>query len=188
MSPSDADDLAGLAQRMRLVRGRFGYSQRKLARLSGVSNAAISMIEKGTLNPSIGTMVKILRAFPISMAEFWQSAPTEMEKVVFRFDELRRITNNRVRFWQIAGAGEHSMLFQYERYEPGADTGVSQMDQACEMIGMVIEGRLNIRVGDHADVLGEGDVYRFDGRVPHRLFVRGKRPVIMVSCTTPAVF
>lgn len=190
MPPPSAehDDLADLAQRLRLTRTRFGYSQRKLGRLSGVSNAAISMIEKGTLNPSIGTMVKILRAFPISMAEFWRGDPPQGEQVIFRFDELRKIANNRIRYWQVTSAREPSMIFQYERYEPGADTGLSKVDRECEMIGIVIEGRLQVQIGEVSAVLGEGDAYRLDGRVPHRFVVRGTKPVTMVSCTSPAVF
>lgn len=182
------EDLDRVDQRLRLVRERFGYSQRKLAKLSGVSNAAISMIEKGTLNPSVGTMVKLLRAFPISMAEFWQSEPASLEQVFFRFEDLRRITSNKVQFWQLASARESGILFQYERYDVGADTGLSQMEEDCEMIGIVIEGTLHVQIGDRGQLLQRGDLYKFDGRIPHRFRVRGRQPVIMVSCTTPAVF
>ena len=184
----DGEELERVDQRLRLIREKFGYSQRKLAKLSGVSNAAISMIEKGTLNPSVGTMVKLLRAFPISMAEFWQTEPASLEQVFFRFEDLRRITSNKVQFWQVASERDPSILFQYERYEPGADTGVSQMEEDCEMIGIVIEGSLHVQIGDRDQVLREGDVYKFDGRIPHRFRVRGRKVVTMVSCTTPAVF
>ncbi|WP_282610665.1 helix-turn-helix domain-containing protein [Pelagibius sp. Alg239-R121] len=182
------EELDRVDQRLRLIREKFGYSQRKLAKLSGVSNAAISMIEKGTLNPSVGTMVKLLRAFPVSMAEFWQTEPSSMKKVFFRFEELRKITNNRVQFWQIAADSDPSFLFQYECYEAGADTGLSQMEEECEMVGIVIEGNLRVQVGDHDQIMRAGDVYKFDGRIPHRFRVRGKKPVTMVSCTSPAVF
>lgn len=190
-TPGVPDAFQDTGLRLRLLRRRFGYSQRKLARLSGVSNAAISMIENGTLNPSIGTMVKILRALSISMADFWQNEPQAMadrEQVFFRFEDLKKIANNKARFWQVPAGTDPSMIFQYECYEPGADSGVSQMQEECEMVGIVVEGAITFDVGDHSRVLRQGDVYRFDGRIPHRFRVRGKEPVTMVSCTSPAVF
>ena len=36
--------------------------------------------------------------------------------------------------------------------------------------------------------LAAGDAYRFNGRIPHRLRVRGRGPGITVSCTDPPVF
>ncbi len=182
----DATEDVGL--RLRLTRERFGYSQRKLSKLSGVSNAAISMIEKGTLNPTVGTMVKLLRAFPISMSEFWQAEPVSSEKVFFNRDELKKISNNRITYWQITSDREPTIIFQYERYETGADTGFSQMEEDCEMIGIVLAGTIAVDFADRGQLLREGDAYRFDGRVPHRFRVRGDEPVTMVSCTSPAVF
>ena len=43
-------------------------------------------------------------------------------------------------------------------------------------------------VGDERRVLRNGDAYRFNGRIPHRLRVIGDQPVVSVSCTTPPVF
>ncbi len=184
----DNPDTNEVGKRLRLTREKFGYSQRKLGKLSGVSNAAISMIEKGSLNPTIGTMVKLLRVFPLSMAEFWQAEPISLEKVFFRFEELNAITNNKVRYWQVASNKDPTILFQYEKYEVGADTGLSQMQEECEMIGIVINGVLAVEIGDQTQLLREGDVYKFDGRIPHRFRVRGNKAVTMVSCTSPAVF
>ena len=117
------DDTEDVGFRLRLTRERFGYSQRRLSKLSGVSNAAISMIEKGSLNPTVGTMVRLLRAFPISMSDFWQAEPVSAEKVFFHRDELKKISNNRITYRQVTSDRDPSIIFQYERYEPGADTG-----------------------------------------------------------------
>ena len=174
--------------RLRTLRQRYGFSQRKLARLSGVSNASISLIEKDKINPSLGTLVRILGAFPVSMAEFWQLEPLREAGVFFRFRELEKISSNNVTFWQVNPNPANSMIFQYERYEPGADTGDSKVSSDCEMVGIVIQGRIDIAVGEQSQILGPGDAYRFNGRIPHRFKVQGNKPVIMVSSTTPAVF
>jgi transcriptional regulator with XRE-family HTH domain len=62
-----------ISTRLRAARKQHGLSQRRLARQSGVSNATISLIEKGDLNPTVSTLFKILSAFPMSITEFWES-------------------------------------------------------------------------------------------------------------------
>ena len=177
-----------VGDRLRSVRMKFGFSQRKLAQLSGVSNASISLIEKGYSNPSLGTLVKLLGVFEMSMAEFWQLDLSETEQVFFRFNELNKISNNQVTFWQVNPSVDNKLIFQYERYEIGADTGESKIPTDCEMVGMVVEGHIDISVGEHNKLLGPGDAYRFNGKIPHRFRVKGNKPAIMISTTTPAVF
>ena len=175
-------------QRLRSIRTKHGLSQRKLAKLSGVSNASISLIEKDKINPSLGTLVKILSVFEMSMAEFWQLESSSIEQLFFRFDQLEKIINNQVTYWQVNPSPDNSMIFQYEKYDVGADTGESKIAIDCEMVGIVIEGRIDISIGENSKILGPGDAYQFNGCIPHRFRVQGNKPVIMVSSTTPAVF
>ena len=177
-----------VGERLRSVRVKFGYSQRRLAKLSGVSNASISLIEKDKINPSLGTLIKLISVFEISMVEFWQIESSRSEQIYFKFNELEKIVSNHVTFWQVNPSAKNSMVFQYEKYDVGADTGESMVSVDCEMVGIVIEGRIEINVGKDSKILGPGDAYRFNGRLPHRFRVQGNKTVIMVSATTPAVF
>ncbi len=178
-----------VATRLRIARQRYGLSQRKLAAMSGVSNATISLIEKDQLNPSVGTLFKIVSAFPMSMTEFWEAEPTRQGRVFYSFADLTEIRHNKVTYWQIGETTpDCAMIFQYERYEPGMDGKEIQTKQDAEMVGFVIEGRLELTVGDQRRVLKSGDGYRFNGKVPHRFKVVGHEPVTAVSCTVPPVF
>ena len=60
-----------LGVRLQLLRVRSGLSQRRLASLSGVSNATISLIEHGKTDPSMGLMKRILESLDVSFAEFF---------------------------------------------------------------------------------------------------------------------
>ena len=64
-----------ISTRLRAARNQYGLSQRRLARQSGVSNATISLIEKGNLNPTVSTLFKLLSAFPMTITEFWETDP-----------------------------------------------------------------------------------------------------------------
>ena len=180
---------ATLGQRLRTVRRTYGLSQRKLARLAGLSNATISLIEKDRLNPSIGTMFKILSVFPISIAEFWEAESPKLDRIFYGFEELTKIRHNKVTYWTVGEASPGStMTFQYERYEPGMDGKEVSTAIETEIVGFILEGRLEVTVGDHRRILKAGDAYRFDGRIPHRFKTVGKTPATSISCTVPPVF
>ena len=175
--------------RLRQVRQRYAMSQRTLARQSGVSNATISMIENGSLNPTVSTLFKLLAAFPISITEFWENDPIDTAQVFYTAEDLTRIDHNKVTYWRVGrGTPGDQMTFQYERYAPGMDGGEIRIDQDHEIAGFILEGRLELTVGDQKRVLKAGEAYRFNGRIPHRLRVVGRNPVVSISSTTPPVF
>jgi len=57
--------------RLKRIRDAFGFSQRELAKRSGVTNSSISMIEQGQVSPSIQSLSRILASFPISLSDFF---------------------------------------------------------------------------------------------------------------------
>ncbi len=185
----DRTQIEDLATRLRLARGRYGLSQRKLAKQSGVSNATISLIEKGRYNPTVGTLFKLVSALPMSITEFWGFELGEPEQVFFSFEELTRIKHNKVTYWIVGdSAPGGTMAFQYERYEPGMDGREVQTEEEAEVAGIVIEGALEVTVGEQSRILRAGDAYRFSTRIPHRFRLVGKQPATSVSCTIPPVF
>ncbi|MDE0841534.1 MAG: helix-turn-helix transcriptional regulator [Porticoccaceae bacterium] len=69
------------ARRLREIRSKIGLSQRQLAKAAGVANATISQIESGTLNPTVGTLKKVLNGIPISLGEFFADDFSYSEQV-----------------------------------------------------------------------------------------------------------
>lgn len=57
-----------------IIRGRntLDWSQSELARMSGVTSAAISLLEKGDRLPSLWSLLKICNAFSCSISELLQ--------------------------------------------------------------------------------------------------------------------
>lgn len=60
-----------LGLRLKAIREFYGWSQRELAKRAGVPNSAISVIEQGSVSPSITSLEKVLKGFPISLADFF---------------------------------------------------------------------------------------------------------------------
>lgn len=60
-----------LGLRLKALREFYGWSQRELAKRAGVPNSAISVIEQGAVSPSVLSLEKVLKGFPITLADFF---------------------------------------------------------------------------------------------------------------------
>jgi transcriptional regulator with XRE-family HTH domain len=175
--------------RLKKVREMHHFSQRQLAKRCGVSNAMICLIEKGKTRPSLGLLKNILEAFPISVADFFSLELAQPARPFYRSAELTEIGSGLVSYRQVGtGAPETKLQMLLERYAPGADTGRTLIRHDAEEGGVIISGHLEVTVGDALQVLGPGDAYLFNSRIPHRFRNTGKEPCVLVSACTPPSF
>jgi transcriptional regulator with XRE-family HTH domain len=178
-----------VGSRLRHVRTRHGLSQRELAKRAGVTNSTVSLIESNRSNPSVGALKRILDGIPISLAEFFAIEPEPSKKIFYQADELVEIGKGPISYRQVGDVlfGRSLQLLK-ERYEPNADTGKVPLVHDGEEAGIVLNGRLEVTVGDERRVLGPGDAYYFDSRSPHRFRCVGPAACEVVSACTPPTF
>lgn len=175
--------------RLRSLREKRGLSQRELAKRAGVSNAIISLIEQNRTSPSVGSLKKVLDGLPISLAEFFAMELPSMPQVFFNPDELVEIGGGRISYRQVGRNLEgRALQILHERYAVGADTGEVMLRHDSEEGAVVIRGRLEVTVGNQRRVLGPGDAYYFDSRLPHRFRNVGDGECEVVSACTPPSF
>lgn len=175
-----------VGKQLRAVRNAFGLSQRELAKRAGVTNGMISLIEQDRVSPSIGSLQKILSAFPMTMAEFFTRDMEGHDNVVFRENELPNVGTKDIRYRLVAASRhDRKMSILSEVYEPETDTGEDLLTHSGEEGGVVTEGELELTVAGKTWVLGPGDAYYFDSRLPHRFRNTGKTPARVVSANTP---
>ncbi|MBO9453585.1 cupin domain-containing protein [Paracoccus sp. R12_1] len=193
MSDTDFD----IGTRLRLLRQDRRLSQRQLAARAGVTNGLISMIEQNKISPSVANLKKILDGLTTSMVDFFMETEEE-PRTFWAHDELPEIrsatvhgpeaTAAKLSLLRIGRADRNSLMMLHESYDPGADTGETLYSHEAEEAGIVIEGRIEITVGDEVSELGPGDAYIFDSRRPHRFRNTGDTRCVIVSACTPPTF
>ena len=175
-----------VGKQLRAVRTAFGLSQRELAKRAGVTNGMISLIEQDRVSPSVGSLQKVLSAFPMTMAEFFTRDMEGREEVVFRAKELPDVGTDNIQYRLVAAARrDRKMSILWESYEPDSDTGEDLLSHDGEEGGVVVEGQLELTVGGKTWVLGPGDAYYFDSRLPHRFRNTGDVRARIVSANAP---
>ena len=80
------------------------------------------------------------------------------------------------------------MCILREVMPPGTDTGDSMLLHEGEEGGVVIEGEVEVTVGDQVRVLRAGEAYYFESKIPHRFRNIGEVDAVIFSANTPATF
>ena len=186
-----------IGARLKAMRTAAQLSQRDLAERGGVPHAQISNIERNKISPSISTLRKILSGLGTSMADFFEGERVLPQGPFFGFDELLDLTSKvaanaigadggRMYFRQIGDARMHNLQILHEIYEPDADTGETLLQHASSEGGFIIEGELEVTVGDEVRILRAGESYLFDSRIPHRFRnVSSGRTIAISACSPP---
>ncbi len=182
-----------IGKRLQEIRNAHGLSQRELAARAGLTNGTISLIEKNKTSPSVASLKSLLDAIPISIAEFFaEFEQTEELKLFYTAAEFTEVApqsgKHAVSLRQLGNASSHALQMLDETYPPNADTGPELLSHDGEEAGIVIEGQIEITVGDRVKVLGPGDGYLFDSRQPHRFRNVGNVVCKIISACTPPTF
>lgn len=177
-----------IGTRLRAVRKRLSLSQRALARLAGVPSSTVSLIESGHTNPSVGSLKRLLDAMKMSLGDFFNLELAVPDQVFFRADEFTQISRGKVSYRQVGTPGASSVQILHETYQPGSDSGRVLLSHEGEEGGVIIQGRLEVTVGDQTRVLRAGEAYLFSSKVPHRFRNTGEDVCIAVSACTPPTF
>jgi transcriptional regulator with XRE-family HTH domain len=177
--------------RLRAVRKMKGFSQRELAKRVGVTNSTISLIEQNRVSPSVGSLKKVLDGIPMGLADFFtlEIETDEPEHFVYKVEEQPDLGSDGIRYFMIGSARpERQMCIMREVMAPGSDTGSEMLCHDGEEGGVVIQGSLELTVGDRVELLGPGEGYYFESTRPHRFRNVGEGDLVIVSANTPPSF
>jgi transcriptional regulator with XRE-family HTH domain len=178
-----------IGKRLKECRLKQGLSQRALARRAGVTNGLISQIEQNSISPSIASLKKILDVLSMSLADFFTNDDGGKATFFYERKRLPDLGSGDVAIYLVgAGIRHRAMSVLHEVYPPGADTGPQMLSHAGEEGGVIMKGRIEVTVGEEVKVLGPGDAYYFESRLPHRFRNLGRVPCEIVSANSPPTF
>ncbi len=186
-----------IGQKLRAIRKKRGLSQRELATRAGLTNGTISLIEQNKTSPSVASLKSLLDAIQVSMAEFFATLEDPSQsKYFYSAQEFTEIAppdgedpqTQLLSLRQLGKAQDHALQLLHERYAPGADTGPGMLSHEAEEAGVVIRGEIEVTVDDDVRLLGPGDGYLFNSRLPHRFRNTGLEDCEIISACTPPSF
>ncbi|PPG34239.1 transcriptional regulator [Rathayibacter sp. AY2B7] len=175
-------DGAGLGARLRELRLSAGLSLKALAGRLGISVSAVSQIERGAMQPSVGRLIALVDALGVPLsAVFDQGASAPVETAVVRARESAPVAlEGGVLFRRLAPRPLDAVDFFESTYPPGSTSTAHRQllrHDGFEM-GTVTLGELTVEFEDETVVLGPGDAITFPCERPHRMVNTGSTTAI----------
>ncbi len=142
---------------------------RALARRSGLSANALSMIERGLTSPSVSTLNKLSSALEVPITAFFRQEPVR-EQIVFR----KAAERTRVPFLRgvIEGLGGESFTGRVEAFlltlESGGSSGPHGMIHTGHEMVFCLRGTLEYEVDEQRFLMEPGDSLIFAAQLVHR--------------------
>ena len=178
--------LAGFGSRLRDLRNGRGWTLEELSERSGLSKPFLSRLEGGDRQPSIAAVLTLGRVYGVSLAELFDP-PTVEPCVIVRKDEASVQQGEGLRYAALSNGQRFTNLQPIRLTVQARRSGDERYQHEGEEWLYVLQGRLQILLGDQKHELGPGDSAHFDSRIPHRLLALGGKDaeLILVACPVP---
>lgn len=155
--------------RLRTMREERGLSIRALARASGISANALSVIERGKSSPSVSTLYKLTDALGVPITSLFRVEP-ERKSVVFRkADERTRVSFQRGLWEDLGGEMFTGGVEPFAlTLESGTGSGPYPIMHSGHEFVICLRGKLEYQVENELYLLEPGDTLLFTSNLKHR--------------------
>jgi transcriptional regulator with XRE-family HTH domain len=187
-----AEDDVGM--RLRYLRTLKRLRLSDLAKQVGCSPSLLSKVENGKAHPSFKILRKLVNALDSDLA-FLFFMDTEPQTNVFRKGHRPKITlkdgkhdNDSIEIECMTGnSREFLMVGNIHIIKPGHGL-LDFVSHKGEEVGYVLEGKIEITIGNKKNILREGDSFHFVADIPHKYRNPGKDVCKVIWVNTPRTF
>ncbi|WP_374703674.1 helix-turn-helix domain-containing protein [Burkholderia sp. WAC0059] len=185
-SPSSSPQ-ALLGRRLRHARLAAGMTLLQLARKAECSESLISKVEKGTAAPSLAMLHRLAVALDTNISTL--TAPVEpVAGPVIRQGERLVIRGGGIALERVVLPSRNGLLqANIHILEPGAGSD-GLIEHTGEEVGLVLEGTVELILGENRYTLHAGDAFSFSSDTPHGYRNAGSTTTRIFWVNTPATY
>ena len=179
---------ATLGNKIRKLRISKGLNLTAFAKKIGKTPSYLSQVERGMASPSITTLREISKALNVPI--FYFLIDDKEQSAIVRKNERRvlQFPKSHLTYELLSPDVSHQIEMIRTRIEVGASTCSKPLSHEGEECTLVMEGKMEIQVGDEFFVLEEGDSIYYVASIPHKITSIGDKDLIIISAITPTNF
>jgi transcriptional regulator with XRE-family HTH domain len=165
-------------QRIRDLRNSKGLTLGALASKINTSPSLISQLERGGVNPSLSLLKSISDALSIPLSTLLEDEVNKTEAPSHLMNEKERkvlTMEEGVRYSLLSRHLAMDFEFILIEYPPGTSTGKEKYTHEGVECGLLLEGELEVEVGDRIYRMKPGDSITHHSEIPHRTSNKGKK-------------
>lgn len=182
-----------VGEKIKKLRMEKGMSLQDLAEKTGFTSALLSQVENHMISPPLGTLIKISKAIDVPIGLFFEDqreAPFTIVRAGERKITSRVTSKTGVKYGYSYESlaydkkGRHMEPFLVTLEEATIKNQQEFRHEGEEFI-FVLEGKMEVQLGEHTDLLEPGDSIYFDSTIPHRVQCTDEGPAKILACIYP---
>ena len=184
---NSATQLIDIALRIREMRDILGYSIHKMAEFTEISEEQYRLYESGTVDLPFTFIHKCAKVFGLELTVLLEghSAKLSGYTVTRRGKGLVTASEDGITIQDMAPMFRKKLAtpywVTYEYSEDLQDKPIHTTTHAGQEFNMVIKGAMRIKVGDHEEVLREGDSIFYKSSTPHGMIAIDGHDCVFLS-------
>ena len=173
---------ASVGERVRQVRDKRRLSLEDVSQRTGIDVSMLSQIEEGAVAPPLGTIIKLAKALEMRMGYFISGEEDRPYTIVRHSDRkvVSRYDSKKAKYYgyEYESLAPHKKERHMEPFlvtlEP-AETEEERSTHDGQEFIFVLQGQMEVRLGDDLHILDPGDAIYYDSTVPHLVKTHGKK-------------
>ena len=173
-----------IGKRVRKQRKKLGFTLRELATRTDLTAGFLSQIENDQISPSLNSLQSIATALRVPMFYFLDNSQPHL---IVRAAERRKLyfPDAHMGYDLLAPELTRQMLPLLISIEPRMCRTTLPLAEPTEQWFFVLQGRLQITVGEETHLLEQGDSIYFDGDLLREFGSASDEELVVVCCMTP---
>ncbi|MBM9603731.1 helix-turn-helix domain-containing protein [Desulfopila inferna] len=178
-----------VAEKIKSLRKAQRLSLEELSRQSGISETLLREMESDKISPPLGNIINLAKVFEVPVGDFFGDSGDSPfcitrsgdRATVTRFGSTSGESNG----YSYQGLGQQKRNRQMEPFlvtlNPADPRKVEPNQHIGEEFIFVLQGKVEVSILDHKDVLNPGDSMYYDSNVPHKISAHGDEPATILA-------
>ncbi|HOV14455.1 MAG TPA: XRE family transcriptional regulator [Spirochaetota bacterium] len=176
-------------EKIREVREKRKMTMKEVAEKAGLSESLISQIERNKVSPAIDTLLSILDILDIDMEYVFSDIKKDKKVNIVKNGQRNKFFFDGIVYEEVSKIDsdnkEHSIEAYYLEITEGKDKGSKDYGHIGKELGIILEGRGELKYGNKSYILEKGDSVSFSSDIPHILKNVGEGKLRAFWVTTP---
>jgi len=189
MEKNEQDPYLQIGAKIKRFREDNALTLQDMAERTGLSTAVLSQIENHLISPPLGTLIRLTQALDLRPGYFFDQHPDKPFTLV-RKEERRpvsRFASKRgIQYGYSYESLGHDMKDRHMEpflvtLEPATLASPKPASHDGQEFLFVLEGEMEVTLGEHSDVLQPGDAIYYDSNIPHLVQCKGNEKALILA-------
>lgn len=184
----ESEELSAVGERIRKLRELKGLSLGDVSQRTGISDEMLKSIEADAVAPPLGTLTKLARALEMKMG-YLLTGGESRPFVITRKDERQPVSRHATKqqskygysYLSLSpGMRDRNMEPFLVTLSPTAEEMPGSVHEGEEFL-FVLEGEMEVTIGEHREILHSGDSIYYHSSIPHLVKCHQDKPTRILA-------